>query len=253
MAVRAVRRGKRRAGLGMHRIIGLLPGGEVASGISAIGRSDLQVVVAVDMALLAGDVGMAVGQEEAGGAVIEFRAEPTVKTMADVALGREVGGNVIGIRSLLVILQVAGSALRGQAEIDTGRRALVAGGTFHGGVRAKQRETILVILYLLRGDVPALHGMALGAVGSKLAAVNVGVAVGAILADICENGLHVALRALNFFVHAAEGVLCPAMIKFSDGSNGPPTGGGMTVFAGNGQWAMGIARGLNLGSRHCPA
>jgi len=148
---------------------------------------------------------------------------------------------------------VAGSALRGQTEIDTGRGALVAFRAFHGSVRAKQRETILVIVYLLRGDVPALHGMALGAVGSKLAAVNVGVAVGAILADICENGLHVALGAGHFFVHATERVLGPAVIKLRHRTYGSPTGRGVTVFTGNGQRAMRIARGLILRSRHRPA
>jgi len=62
MAVRAVRGGERRSGLGMDRIIGLLPGGEVATGISAIVRGNRKVVVAIDVAQLAGDVRMAVGQ-----------------------------------------------------------------------------------------------------------------------------------------------------------------------------------------------
>jgi hypothetical protein len=58
-------------------IVGLSPGGEVATGISAIGGRNLEIVVVVDVAGGAGDVSVAVGEWKAGGAVIEDGAGPT--------------------------------------------------------------------------------------------------------------------------------------------------------------------------------
>lgn len=55
----------------MRWIIGLLPGGKVATGITAIGGSGLQVVISVEVARGASDVGVAVGKQESRGAVIE--------------------------------------------------------------------------------------------------------------------------------------------------------------------------------------
>ena len=64
VAGRAVGRGERRSGRGVHRIIGLLPGRQMALRISAIGRRDRQRVIVVDVAGGAGHVGMAIGQQE---------------------------------------------------------------------------------------------------------------------------------------------------------------------------------------------
>ena len=60
----------------MRRRVGLLPGRQMASGISAIGRSYRQTVVVVDVAQIAGHVGMAVSQREPGCAVIEDARGP---------------------------------------------------------------------------------------------------------------------------------------------------------------------------------
>ena len=64
MASGAIRRGKSGAGSGVHRIIRLLPGGQMALRVSAIGRRDRQSVVVVDVARSAGHVGVPVGQQE---------------------------------------------------------------------------------------------------------------------------------------------------------------------------------------------
>ena len=53
MALGAVRGGESRAGAGVHWVIGLLPGCEVAARIATIGGLDLQTVIAIDMALRA--------------------------------------------------------------------------------------------------------------------------------------------------------------------------------------------------------
>lgn len=97
----------------MRRIGGLLPGGEVTAGVAAIRGCDLQVVVIVDMAGGARNVGMAVGEQKARGAVIELSAQPAIEAVAGVALGGKLCSHVIGIRGLLERFQMAGIALRG--------------------------------------------------------------------------------------------------------------------------------------------
>jgi len=56
-----IRRRKGRSGCGMDWIIGLLPGGQMAAGISAIGWRNHQSVVVVDVTGSAGHVGMPIG------------------------------------------------------------------------------------------------------------------------------------------------------------------------------------------------
>ena len=105
-----------------------------------------------------------------------------------------------------------------------------------------------MILHLLRGNVPTLNGVALRAVRPELAAMDVCVAIGAIFADIGENGFCVAESAGHFFMHASEWVCGFIVIEFRYGTNGPPAGCGVAIFAGNGKRAMGIASGLILRS-----
>jgi len=56
----------------MHRIVGLLPGREVAAGGSAGRGRNLQVVVIVDVAGRAKHVGVPSSQQESGRTVIEL-------------------------------------------------------------------------------------------------------------------------------------------------------------------------------------
>ena len=125
----------------------------------------------------------------------------------------------------------------------------MAFGAIHRSVRTKQWEAVLVILHLLRGDIPALNRMALCAVRSKLATMNVGVAIRTILAHVGENWLDVAEGAGHLFVHAAEGIFRFVVIEFRNGADGPPTRSSVTVFAGNAERAMRVARSLILASR----
>ena len=46
----------------MYRSGGLLPLGEMAAGVSAIGGSDLKIVIVVDVAGCAGDVRVTIGE-----------------------------------------------------------------------------------------------------------------------------------------------------------------------------------------------
>ena len=64
MARGAVRSGKDGAGRGMRRVVRFLPCRKVAPGIAAVRRSDLQVVVVVDVAVGTRNVRVPVGEQE---------------------------------------------------------------------------------------------------------------------------------------------------------------------------------------------
>jgi hypothetical protein len=72
------------------------------------------------------------------------------------------------------------------------------------------------------------------------------VAVLAILSHIGENGLHVALRALHFFVHPPQGAVGLVVVKFRVGANGSPSGSRMTIFTGDREGPVRTSSGLPL-------
>lgn len=104
---------------------------------------------------------------------------------------------------------------------------------FHHGVRPEQRKAVEVLLNRLRGDLPAENSVALRAVGPKLAAMNVGVAIRAILADVGENRFRMAARAGHLLVHASQRIPRGVMVEFRNGANGSPAGIRVAVFTGN--------------------
>lgn len=107
---------------------------------------------------------------------------------------------------------------------------------------AKQGKTILVLLDLLHRYLPSLDRVALFAVGSKLALVNVGMAIGAFLTHIGKDRFDVALRASHSLMHAAERVPRLAMIKLRNVADGFPSTEGVAILAGDIQRAMRAAR-----------
>lgn len=116
----------------------------------------------------------------------------------------------------------------------------------NGGVSAKQRKTILVIFYLLGRDIPAFHGVTLFAIRTHLPAVNVCVAIGAILSHIGEDRLYVTLDAGHFFMHAAQRIVRLIVIELRDRPNRAPAHRCVAVFARNRQRPMRAPRGLVL-------
>lgn len=194
---------------------------------------------------------MAIRELKTGGAVIEFGTEPAVKRVAARALTgskRWTGAGVRRIGGVLPVFEVARIALCGEAQELTDRSALVARVAGNSGVRTQQRETILVIFDLLSGLIPAVDGMALRAIGAHLPAVNVRVTIGAILGDVYEDWLDVALNAVHLFVQAAKRVLRFVVIKFGDRTDGAPASSGVAVFARNVQRSVRIASCLLLSS-----
>jgi hypothetical protein len=95
-----------------------------------------------------------------------------------------------------------------------------------------------VLLNRLDRYLPAENRVAPGAVLSELGAVNVGVTIGAVLANVGENRLGVASRAGYLFVHAAKRVPRGVVVKFGNRANRGPAGVRMAIFAGNGEWTV---------------
>ena len=82
VAVGAIADNKGRTGRRMHRIVGSLPGSQVALRISAAVEGDLQAEVAVDVAEAASNGGVLPGERETGDAVVERGRIPACGGMA---------------------------------------------------------------------------------------------------------------------------------------------------------------------------
>ena len=188
--------------------------------------------------------GVSPGERETGELqVIERGAKPVIHGVAGLAVGGQVQRPVIEHRSL-EILGVARNARRGQTlELPAGR-ALVAGVALQHGVRAYQRKPIVVIADGLDVDLPSLHRVALLAVGSELAAVDVGVAICAMCTHIAEYQAGMALGAPDALVHTAQRVARLVVIELGEAAYRLPTGEGVAILAGTIKRAV---RALHIG------
>ena len=185
---------------------------------------------------------MSIGEGKSSAGMIEVRLEESVEGVAALAIGRGesgAGARVIGIGGILPILEMAGIALGGKAQENSCGSLLVALFALKSGVRTEKRKTILMIFHLLRGNAPALNGVALLTVGTILSTMNVCVAIGTILSNVGEDRFPMTLGALHFFVHAGQRIFRFVVIELEDGADGSPGGRCMAILARDGQWAMG--------------
>jgi hypothetical protein len=220
----------------VNGIVRLLPRRQVASGRAASRRRNLQIVIVIDVARGAGHVGMPVRQRKSCRAVIKRGTQPTVKFVAPLAIAggeRWPGAGMRRIGGVLPVFQMAGIAGCAQPEKHPRGGLFVALVALYGSVSAQKRKSILVIADLLHRDIPALNGMALRAVRPHLAAMDVRVAIGAILPNIGEHGFYMALGALYLFVHAPERIFRLVVVEFGDRANRTPTRRRVAIFAGN--------------------
>jgi len=162
MAIRAIRHRERRAGGRVRGIIGLLPGRQVAAGISAIRRRNLEVVVVVDVAGRAGNIGVPICQQKSSRCVIEVRRVPAFGRMAVGAIRQSKCRACRGMRWIVRLLpgrQVAAgiSAIR-RRNLEVVVVVGVAGGTSNIGVPESQRKSRSVMIKL-RAQ-PTVEGMA---------------------------------------------------------------------------------------------
>lgn len=174
--------------------------------------------------------------------MIKLGAQPRVDRVALLALRRKAGGHVIRFGRLLICALMAGVALDRQSLELANRLALVTIGAIQSSVPAYQRKPVVVLLHSLQQDVPTLHCVALLAVGSHLATMNVGVAVGAIHTRIGEYRFGVTLGAGDALVQTAQGIFSLIVIKLRHRSDGLPPHRGMAVLAGDIQVAMRTSR-----------
>lgn len=116
------------------------------------------------MALHARHLGMRARQNEASARVIERCAGPCGGVMAEPAILRKAELQVVGIRRLLKILQMATVAIGrriGELAVDVALR------TAHGGMRAGQRKRSAVVIELC--SLPVRSAVASVAGGRKTA------------------------------------------------------------------------------------
>jgi hypothetical protein len=212
------------------------------------------------MARGAGQVGVAIREQEAGLAVIKCGVKKGVKirvalnTIRCLKLGRQRTAaprnrQVRWIRGLLKIRQVARIAIGRKTQVISRSRVLVALFALHNCVLAEQWKPIEVLLNRLHRNLPAQHRVALRAVAAELGAVNVRMAIGAVLANVGENRLGMAACAGHFFVHSTKRVPCGVVIKFRNSTDRGPSGGGVAIFAGDIQWSVRTSARLPL--RRC--
>jgi hypothetical protein len=232
-----------------------LPGGCVVAGLAGlrkgqsnvIGIGALLIVLQVTahtvsgcalkfppgMAGIAVERGVGAYQGESGELeVVELGSKPVVHAMALLAAGRKTTAAMAGFGGLK-ILGVARIALRRESLELACCRALVARGAIQSCMRADQGKTVLVLVNLLHRDLPPLYAMALFAGRSKLTLVDIGMAIGALLAYVCEYRLGVALRATDPLVHSAQRKSGLVVVELRNIADRLPSAQGVAVLAGN--------------------
>lgn len=122
------------------------------------------------------------------------------------------------------------------------RCALVTCVAIERGMCSLQRESVLVVLNLLDGRLPASHGVTLLTARTELPLVNVRVAVGTLCPHIREYGLGMARHACYSLVHAAQRISRLIVIELGNTADRLPSTEGMAVLARNIQVAMRAVR-----------
>ena len=218
-----------------RHVVGVFSADEILR-MAGIAGSRTQVVIVIDMALLAGHWwrGVSTREQKTRSRVVELRVQPVVGGVAAFARCQEGSAacHVIWIRRPLEIRLVAGHAVRRHRLELAVARILVAGIAIHRSVRACQWEAVVVILNIFDRNVPTAHRVALFAIRSQLALVDVRVAILALVAHVREHWLDMAGNASNAHVHTAQGILRLIVVEFWNGANRLPTRGRMAVLAG---------------------
>ena len=115
---------------------------------------------------------------------------------------------------------------------------------------ARQRKAIVVLLHVPNGNLPSANGMALLAVCSQLALVNVGMAVLAALSNAGKYRPDVTLGAGDGLVNASQGIFGLTMVEFRNGADRSPRIGCVAILAGYIQVPVGTVRAACLCPRY---
>jgi hypothetical protein len=115
---------------------------------------------------------------------------------------RQLRHHVVQWRGTLIILEVAGDALRTESGIDSSCRSMVAIVAHHGGVGAYERKPVAVLLNRRNGDLPTADRVAALALGSELPPVQIGMTFRATRRRGREYQVRVTALASYPLVHA---------------------------------------------------
>lgn len=211
-----------------------------------------QVEVVVDMTvgtLARGDC-MSARERKTSRTVIEVRAEPGIGVVAKSTVRGKATRSVVGIAGGLEIRGVTGVAVGGHRLKTAGGSSLVARIAIHRRVRAGQGKAIVVLLHFPNGNLPSANGMALLAVCSQLALVDVGMAILAPLSHAGEYGPDVTLGAGDGLVHTSQRIFGLVVVEFGNGANRSPRIGCVAILAGYIQVPVGTVRASRLRPRY---
>jgi hypothetical protein len=181
--------------------------------------------------------------------VIERGAAARIEPVALFASERQLGRPVIQDLVVQVVVQVTGGTFGAQAHVPPRRGLLVAGTAVYRGVRPKEGKAILMLSYRLHRYTPAANRVAGIALAAELPFVNVGVAVGALRADVAEDQFGVTTTAADRHMESAEWKAGFHMVKVGDRPDRFPAGRSVTVLAGDGQRAVGTSGAASHGLR----
>lgn len=140
---------------------------------------------------------------------------------------------MIRIRRLFELCGVTCRTVRQNAILPPDE-GFVTSFAFHCRMRPDQREEILMIADLLPRREPSLQDMALSAIGAEFSEMNIGMTVGAILADVAKYQLRMTLCADYFYVPPAKRVVGLVVIEFGSGANRRPAVRRMAILAWHG-------------------
>lgn len=173
-------------------VIGVLRFGELL-GVAGEAIRGYALELAADVAGLARDVEVRASKRESCElAVVKARAAPAVHRVAGFTGQRQVGRLVVQGSCPCVVGQVAGGALRAETREFAHGGAGMTGIARGNCVRSQQGEAVLVRTEGLHGGFPTQGRVALLAVGAKLAAMKISVAILALSSDVAEHHVGVA-------------------------------------------------------------
>jgi hypothetical protein len=149
---------------------------------------------------------------------------PTVEAVvALLAVGGETHGHMIRRSRFLKCFEVATAACGRKAlaiELSDSTN-LVAGVAVGDGMSADQRKAVLMLVYVVNRNLPAVRAMAEIALRAVFPSMEIGVAILAIAAHIAEHGIDVAFLAPHANVHPAQGKSGFAVIELRFAADRP--------------------------------
>ncbi len=101
-----------------------------------------------------------------------------------------------------VVAIMAGCTFGTEAAKQTGRNILMAALALQRGMCSEERKSVYMSIGILHDFAPAANAVAFLAVSSELAAMNIRMAIRALLSDSGENQLYMALFAVETRMHA---------------------------------------------------